>query len=241
MQISKEPAVFVFDVDGCIMDSFNYFMKFVPEVYAQFGINPDETLIQRMREEIIQMLTGKSSKLLIARMLLHSAKMMGLRPFQRLKFLTFLNALYKQKILSVNYVPGALETIQALKNKGYRIALFTTGSMKDFTLKFHEKQDLVNLLDDFIVRDHVKHMKPDPEGLNLIKQHLGITNPRHLVMVGDMHHDIQAGLAAGGIAIGVKTGVCTEAELHAAGATIILESVADILPDLARIEAEMDG
>jgi len=222
------------------MDTFNYFMNYVPDVYAKFGIHPEESVIQRLRKEIMQMLAGKSSNLLILKMLLHSAKLMGLNPIQRLSFVKYLNKLYRDKIRSVNYVPGAMDTILALKSEGFCIALFTTGSLKDFKLKFHDKQDLIQILDDFIVRDQVKHMKPDPEGLLLIMFHLGISNPRHLVMVGDMHHDVQAGLAAGGITIGVKTGACTEDELRAAGATMVLDSVNDILPNLATIKEEME-
>jgi len=237
----QEPAVFVFDVDGCILDSFNYFMNFVPDVFKKFDLHPEESVIQHLRDEIIQMLAGKSSKLLILKMLLHSAKMMGLNSLLRINFVVHLNNIYKHKIHSCTYVPGAIETIQALKAAGFRVAIFTTGSLKDFKLKFQNKQELVQLLDDFIVRDHVKRMKPDPEGLILIKRHLGISNPRHLVMVGDMHHDVQAGRAAGGITIGVKTGVCTEAELQAAGATMVLDSVNDIVPNLPRIENEMEN
>jgi len=159
---------------------------------------------------------------------------------QRLRFLVFLRRIYKQNITGVGYIPGALETIKGLKAAGYKIALFTTGSMKDFKIKFRDKQDLVQLLDDNVTRDHVKQMKPSPEGLLLIKRHLGITNPRRMVMVGDMHHDIEAGKAAGAVTIGVKTGVCSEAELQAAGVSIVLDSVKDILPNLAHIEALME-
>jgi HAD superfamily hydrolase (TIGR01509 family) len=238
--MAKEPAVFVFDVDGCILDSIAYFTSFVPSVYEKFGITPAPELVARLRSEILQLLSGKSSRILIAKLILHSAKSMGLNAVQRLKFLVYLLRIYKQNILGVGYIPGALETMQGLKAVGYKVALFTTGSMKDFKIKFRDRQDLVQLLDDNVTRDHVKQMKPSPEGLLLIKQHLGIANPRRMVMVGDMHHDIEAGTAAGAITIGVKTGVCSEAELYAAGASLVLDSVKDILPNLASIEALME-
>jgi phosphoglycolate phosphatase-like HAD superfamily hydrolase len=235
-----EPAVFVFDVDGCILDSFTYFMSFVPEVFKRFNIVLEPAVITRLREEIIQLLSGRSSRILILKLILHSAKSMGLSFVQRLKFLVHLKGVYNQNVLDVGYIPGALEMMKALKAAGYKVAIFTTSSMKEFQIKFRDKQDLVQLLDDYVVRDHVKHMKPNPEGLLRIKQRLGITNSRRMVMVGDMHHDVEAGIAAGTITIGVKTGVCTEAELRAAGASFVLDSVKDILPNLARIEALME-
>ncbi len=238
--MAKEPAVFVFDVDGCILDSFTLFMSFVPDVFKKFNIEPDSAVMARLRGELIQLLSGRSSRILIARLIMHSAKSMGLNAVQRLKFLVHLLRIYKQNILEVGYIPGALETMKELKIVGYKVALFTTGSMKDFKIKFRNRQDLVQLLDDNVTRDHVKQMKPSPEGLLLIKHHLGIANPRRMVMVGDMHHDIEAGIAAGAITIGVKTGVCSEAELKAAGASLVLDSVKDILPNLASIEKLME-
>jgi phosphoglycolate phosphatase-like HAD superfamily hydrolase len=105
---------------------------------------------------------------------------------------------------------------------------------------FHDKQEFVNLLDTWVTRDQVKHMKPDPEGLLLIKQRLAINEGRRVIMVGDMHHDIAAGIAAGAITIGVKTGVCSEAELKAAGASFVLDSVKDIPSNIASIEVLME-
>jgi pyrophosphatase PpaX len=165
---------------------------------------------------------------------------MGLRAGQRLKFLLYLKRVYKQNIRTVGFVPGALETAKVLKERGYKLAVFTMGSTKAFTTLFHDKQEFVTLLDTWVTRDQVKRMKPDPEGLLLIKQRLCIGNGGHIVMVGDMHHDVEAGIAAGAVTIGVKTGVCTEAELKAAGASFVLDSVKNIPSNLAGIEALLE-
>jgi HAD superfamily hydrolase (TIGR01509 family) len=234
-----EPSLFVFDVDGCILDSFNYFMSFVPEVFKKFNVSPSQEVLSQLRAEIIQLLSGRSSRILILKLILHSAKSMGLGAVQRFKFLLYLKDLYNQNISSVGFVPGALETAKALKERGYKVAVFTTASTKAFTKLFHDKQEFVKLLDTWVTRDQVKHMKPDPEGLLLIKQRLCIDGGGRMVMVGDMHHDVEAGIAAGAITIGVKTGVCSEVELQAAGASLVLDSVKDILPNLASIEALM--
>ncbi len=237
--MAKDPVIFVFDVDGCILDSIAYFATFVPSIYEKFGIKPSPEVVAKLRTDILQLLSGKSSRVLILKLILHSAKAMGLDAVQRMQFLAHLKRIYDRNVLEVGYVPGALETIKALKDKGYKVALFTTGSAKDFKIKFRDKRELVQLLDGHVVRDDVKHMKPNPEGLLLIKQRLGITDARRMVMVGDMHHDIEAGVAAGTVTIGVKTGVCSEAELQAAGASLVLDSVKDIIPNLPRIEALM--
>ncbi|NMC08346.1 MAG: HAD family hydrolase [Candidatus Lokiarchaeota archaeon] len=237
----SEPALFVFDVDGCILDSFNYFMSFLPRILQRFKVSPDPALMAQLREEIIGLLSGKSSPALITKLVLHSAKSMGLGPWRRFKFLVYLGKLYKENVRSVGFVPGALETARFLKERGCKLAAFTTGSSKTFTALFHDKQEFITLLDTWVTRDQVTRMKPDPEGLLLIMKRLGKKNPRRVVMVGDMHHDVAAGIAAGTITIGVKTGVCSDAELKAAGASFVLDSVKDIPSHIARIEALMEG
>ncbi|KAA2258860.1 HAD hydrolase-like protein [Solihabitans fulvus] len=51
--------------------------------------------------------------------------------------------------------------------------------------------------------------------------------PRSVVVIGDTPHDVEAALKHGATAIGVATGHSTEAELHAAGAHVVLTDLSD--------------
>jgi phosphoglycolate phosphatase-like HAD superfamily hydrolase len=58
---------------------------------------------------------------------------------------------------------------------------------------------------------------------------LGVTNPANVIVCGDTAADMQAAIAFGaGQAIGVLTGAHDEHLLHDAGATSVINSVADL-------------
>ncbi|MBD3187477.1 HAD-IA family hydrolase [Candidatus Bathyarchaeota archaeon] len=233
--------LFIFDVDGCIVDSFTYFKKFAPEILDKFKISVDEDFLMQLQKDIIKMLAGNSSKILVLKMINYASRKMGLGPFRRFRFLLYLRKLYKKNIRDVSLVPGAVETLKFLKTGGHRVGLFTTGSLKDFELKFENKQDLLNPVEAFIVRDDVKRTKPDPEGIFLLRERLGIDDDIPSVMIGDMVHDIEAGIDAGALPIGVLTGVNSREELHQAGAEIILDSIASIPGMMDSIQSRIAG
>ncbi|MHA1698957.1 MAG: HAD family hydrolase [Promethearchaeota archaeon] len=210
-------------------------MEFIPTLFERFKIKLDDEFLGRMREEIIGSLTGKSSKFLILKLILRSAKKMGLNPLQRIKFLMYLRRLYKKNIDEVDLIPGTLETFKFLKSRGHHVALFTTSSSKDFKVKFRNKRELFRYVDTYVVQDDVRYMKPDPEGVFKIKQRLGIEDQERIVIVGDMTHDIHTGSAIGAVTVGVLTGVESKEELEKAGAHLILDSVKDIPPNYESI------
>ena len=226
-------VIFVFDMDGCVMDSYRFLMSFMPKVFADFHVNPDEETIAQVREGIIQMLSGKSSKRLLAKLMLHAAKAFGLGPIQRLRFILYLNKLYRDNAVKITFVDGALDTFRTLRDAGHKIAIFTSASRKDFGRLVDGKPEFGTLIDTIVTRDDVERMKPDPEGVLLVKERLGTDLP--VIMVGDMHHDVLAGKAAGGLGIGVLTGVCSKDELEQAGADFVLDSIkniGDMLPEI---------
>lgn len=51
--------------------------------------------------------------------------------------------------------------------------------------------DLQEFFDVLITRNHVKFLKPNPEGLNLAMEKLD-TTPRQVIFVGDSVNDIEA-------------------------------------------------
>jgi phosphoglycolate phosphatase len=69
--------------------------------------------------------------------------------------------------------------------------------------------------------------KPSPDPILWAAQQLGLP-PENCVMVGDTVVDMLAGKAAGAQAVGVLSGFGEESELLAAGADLILPSVADL-------------
>ena len=68
--------------------------------------------------------------------------------------------------------------------------------------------------------------------IQLAARTFGVDDPAAVAVVGDTPSDIRAGVAAGAsIVAGVLTGAGTRTELRTAGATHVLDTIAE-LPDL---------
>lgn len=239
MANKNHALVFAFDVDGCVLDSFRYFMDFLPKIFEKFDLEVDQELVGELQEEITNLLAGKTSKILIIKLINHAAKRMGLGLVKRIKFIIYLKKLYKQNILDVGLIPGTMEIFKDLKSRGHYVTLFTSGSRKDFNLKFQNKQDLFEFVDAYVVRDEVKKMKPDPEGLYLLFNKIGIdSNKPRVVMIGDMTHDMEVVKdLKQALSIGVLSGVNNKEELEDAGADFVFESINDLIDNIGAIES----
>lgn len=123
---------------------------------------------------------------------------------------------------AVQLYDGAHKMLQTLRKAGYKIGLVTAARYP------HEDLERLQISEHFDViigaRDITKH-KPDPEGILLAVERLGIT-PDEAVYVGDMMTDIYAAKAAGlKAAIGVTIGLANRRELETAGADVILDDL----------------
>jgi len=141
-----------------------------------------------------------------------------------------LRALYHAE--GVLPVPGAPETIAALRARGIRVAL-NTGFDRDITtmllaaLHWHQ-----GTVDTVVCGDDVPHGRPAPDLIHAAMRATSIGDPQQVMNVGDTALDLQAGHAAGvRWNIGVLSGAHTRARLAAAPHTHLLASVA-ALPKL---------
>lgn len=127
-------------------------------------------------------------------------------------------------------LPGAVETITALRDAGLKVAL-TTGfapRTRDAVLDALGWHDIVDVA---LSPADVGRGRPYPD-LNLSALlRLGGTDVRGLATVGDTAFDVLAGLASGaGVVAGVLSGAHDRATLQAAGAHHVIASVADLPP-----------
>ena len=137
---------------------------------------------------------------------------------------------YLSEIAEVGAVPiaGAEDVFKFLRSKGIAIAL-TTGfsrSTLDTLLNELRWQDLI---DFSVTPGEAGRGRPHPDMLNMAIEVLGIAHPGNVIVCGDTAADMQAAVAFGaGQVIGVLTGAHDELTLHDAGATSVINSVADI-------------
>ena len=125
-------------------------------------------------------------------------------------------------------IAGAEDLFKYLRSKGIAIALTTGFSRSTLDTLIHQLgwKDLIDLS---VTPSESGRGRPHPDMLNMAVEVLGITNPVNVIVCGDTAADMQAAIAFGaGQAIGVLTGAHDERTLHDAGATSVINSVADL-------------
>jgi phosphoglycolate phosphatase len=137
---------------------------------------------------------------------------------------------YVTEIAEVGAVPiaGAEDLFKYLKAKGIAVAL-TTGFSRSTLDTLLIELGWKDLIDLSVTPSEAGRGRPHPDMLNMAVEVLGITNSENVVVCGDTAADMQAAVAFGaGQVIGVLTGAHNEQTLHDAGATSVINSVADL-------------
>lgn len=125
-------------------------------------------------------------------------------------------------------VPGAESALDKLAGAGVRICLMTGFSQRTFgrvldTLDWWQRVDLT------VCPDDVGRGRPWPDLVLSAALRLQVDDVRHIAVCGDTESDMLCGRRAGAsIVAGVRTGAHDAERLLAAGATHILDSVADL-------------
>lgn len=140
-------------------------------------------------------------------------------------------AAYAARIDGVAPIPGADETIAGLRAAGVKVAL-TTGFSRPTANAILNALDWVGLADLTLVPAEAGRGRPHPDLVLTAVLRLGASDLRRVVTCGDTTYDVLTGLRAGaGTVTAVTTGAHAAADLAAAGAHRVLDSVT-ALPDL---------
>jgi phosphonatase-like hydrolase len=137
---------------------------------------------------------------------------------------------YVSEIAEVGAVPiaGAEDLFKYLRAKGVAIAL-TTGFSRSTLDTLLIELGWKDLIDISVTPGEAGRGRPHPDMLQKAATTLGITNTASVIVVGDTAADMQAAVSFGaGQAIGVLSGAHDEHRLHDAGATSVINSVADL-------------
>jgi phosphonatase-like hydrolase len=125
-------------------------------------------------------------------------------------------------------IPGAEDIITTLRSRGIKTAL-TTGFAKETQSAIIDALGWQNLADVVLCPQPGVRGRPYPDMPLTALMRTETTSVRSMIVVGDTASDVISGLRAGARAsIGVLTGAHNTAQLSAAGATHILDSVADL-------------
>jgi phosphoglycolate phosphatase len=125
----------------------------------------------------------------------------------------------RRAMAEATLVPFAREAVAAMKQLGFATAIWTNNDrvVADFVLA---RLELASLLDLIVTRDEVQRLKPDPDGLRVVRERW--PDADRIVVVGDSWVD-GAAAQAGGVpfvayrpdrAEMARRGVVAAAEIH---------------------------
>jgi len=124
-------------------------------------------------------------------------------------------------------IPGAVETIEELKRRGYRLGVVSSGTECRVVREIGEL-GLESFFETIICNEQMVEKKPHPEGLETALRLLGAANET-TGYVGDSPEDIEMGRRAGLLTVGVRSDYPTSWKLKSHNPDIFLESLSDLL------------
>jgi phosphoglycolate phosphatase-like HAD superfamily hydrolase len=221
LDLAKIQAIF-FDVDGTLRDTddqyvarFNRFLSPLRFLFPQRNSLPTARKLVMAFEDPVNDLFGLADRVGLDGPLHKLVELLGSR-----------------RDTDYLLVPGIEPALRTLAAR-FPMAIITVRGANG-TRKFLEGSQLAGYFKCVASGQTVRRTKPFPDQLLWAADALSV-NAQNCVMVGDTTVDMLAGKAAGAQTIGVLSGFGDEAELKAAGADVILPSVADLpkLFDLA--------
>ena len=211
----------IFDIDGTLVDSNDLHTRCWLEAFEKFGRHFD---YDGMRHQM-----GKGGDLLVPDLL----QAREMRSFgERLK--KYRGELFKEKyIKEVKAFPHVREVFEALRKRGIKIALGSSGNPEEVEY-YTRLLGVEELIEGSTSKEDAKHSKPSPEIFEAALETIG-TDAARTMTVGDTPYDVLASHRVALPVIGVLCGGF-ERELLAK-AEFIFASVEEIAANLDGIDA----
>lgn len=236
-----EKIGFVFDMDGTLINSTEIGNIIKREIYKEFNIQTDEKMEQEIEEITYKIMHGENHKNLGAKLMWAIFKKLGLSFRKRIKALRIAKRIFKEEIPNIKLFDGTQELIEFLDENSFDYAIATTSSSKEVDNRLKKFPKFYKKFEGKIIsRDDVKHLKPHPESIQKISKLLGISFNK-IVMVGDMHTDINMGKAVGAVTIGVLTGFFSHQKLLDLNPDFIFDSIASIPKYIEQIKEKINS
>jgi pyrophosphatase PpaX len=186
----------LFDIDGTLLDTFDYIYGAFEHTFEVHGIArlPHEQISQLMGgplEEVYgKMAPGRDATALAET---H-------RQFQ------------EQNVNLAKLFPNTVMVLDALKQRGFKLATITTRSNRTSVLSL-EQNGIAGYFDIVVSSEDVLHHKPDPEPIFKALRDLEV-KPVDAIMIGDTSADIMAGKNAGTMTVAALYGFGGERLRH---------------------------
>jgi len=213
-----EPTIAVLDVDGTLVDS-NYqhalaWYRALRAMGETFPVWRLHRLIGMGGDQVILSLGGEEMEERIGE---EARKRQG-EEVDRL-------------IGEVAPLPGARDLLLAIKERGHRLVLASSGQPRHVDIAV-DLLDARDIADAITSSEDAEQTKPAPDLLQVARKKLGAADGTSSVMIGDSVWDVEAAKNAGMPAIVVRSGGFGDDELRDAGAIAVYDTPGDLAAHL---------
>ncbi len=208
----------VFDLDGTLVNTLPSLTYSVGETLKELGLSPID-------EETCARFIGNGARKLVERSLAYT----GGDPVGQLdKAMEIYSRVFKEGcIYQVYAYPGIPELLQALKERGIKLAVYSNKPHAE-TVKVIETVFGTGLFAEIRGQTEAVPRKPDPTGLLSLLADLGVDRDETLY-IGDSEVDIETGKAAKIRTLTVTWGFRSRQALTEAGAELFVDRPEEIL------------
>ncbi|WP_115717194.1 phosphoglycolate phosphatase [Gallaecimonas mangrovi] len=142
--------------------------------------------------------------------------------------LALFEAAYEQHLaVDSALLPGAKETLTALKERGFKLALVTNKASR-FALPLVQTLGIERCFEHLLYGDSLAAKKPDPLPLQWLCERWDIA-PAALMLVGDSKNDIEAAKAAKAMSVGLTGGYNYGEDIGLYYPDLVIDSLAALL------------
>lgn len=180
----------IFDMDGVISDTEKTHIIVETTLLKRFGVEVDG-------EELSDKYAGVPSKVFMKKILDDHGVKTDIDKLIDEKW-AMVTDLITQKL---DPVPGVLELIDKLKNKGFKLAVGSSSTPKFVNLTL-DKLDIKDKFDAVVTIDDVENGKPSPDIFLLAAKKLGVA-PEECLVIEDGRSGMQAAKSAGMRCVGL--------------------------------------
>jgi HAD superfamily hydrolase (TIGR01509 family) len=226
MQISRGPQAVIFDMDGVIIDSEPLHEEAQRVVFARHGIEVPVSVYSDFKgqteQDVFQFVVREYGNSSHDPAVLVSEK----------------HAAYERLIDEMEPVAGALEFIEFLSHRSYRLAL-TTSAIRANQQRAFDRFGLGSYFHVVVTAEDVGRPKPDPQPYLITASRMQLA-PANCLVIEDSLNGVRSALAAG-CRVAALTTSFTADELRSAGANVVHESFDDLRGDFARSQPPLPG
>lgn len=215
MALAKEYGLYVFDLDGTLVDTRLDIARALQKALGEAGF-PQPGL-----EDVTKAIGGGARKALLR---LTGLKDEELDPKLQENF----EAIYEQMCSdNTSVYPGAEELLRRLKARGAKLAVVTM-KIRTATHRILKHHGLFDLFDAVLSFDDIEKRKPNPDSLFMLQKRFGVPLEQ-ILMVGDSMTDLEYAKAAGVDACAVTHGYGVLEDMKAAGPRYMISGFAEML------------